>query len=594
MQIERLMYFKFLRFDDKLIKSVIHKLSRFLTASTLAVLTLNTADAALTFQLRTGDTNTNTQSMIIDSNSCPSQGPTSMYVGGIITNIGSTATNISANLSGLNTNIYLAGGQSATQMIGTLASGESIGVYWFTGYSCTENATANPSVIINSSLGSQSTGLTLTIRKAISANAGGNVASATLGPGAIVGQNVYYDARYDFGGSDIGDEFFLQPAGGQIFNAACFRLVGSNITASNILGVPANTVDKLYFRQNGKQPGNSFSISVRYTFQYQCANTSTVARPYAVQTSGNTNIKYTGNFDGTGSIAITYPGASNPFIITKSVVQALSLFPTNDPLVYSVTITNPSVYSSEISRIVDVLPSGVSFNAIDSGSMVTALNSSTVPAAGASDTLTFQGKLGRSYLIPAGGSIILKYSASRPASAGSFTNSAQAYFGSATTPIAQATFQQLAPVGLSVTKSSSVVSDGISTQNPKSIPAATVQYAISVINPNPLPVDQNSVLVSDQTPLNMAFCVADIGLPGNGPLSFVDGAPSSALTYSYMGLTSGTDNVDFSSDNGTTWSYVPIFNANNCDSAVTNFRVRPTGTFAGYGQFTIYVRYRLN
>lgn len=571
-----------------------YKFVKFVATLAALVVCSNAAHAALTFQLRTGDGSTNTQSLIIDSNSCPSQGPTSMYVGGIITNTGTTVTNISASLTGLNANVFLAGGQPATQAIGTLGAGESVGIYWFTGYGCTENATATPTVVITSSLGSQSTPLTLTIREAISANAGGNVASATLGPGAVVGQAVYYDASYDFGGSDIGDEFFLQPAGGQSFNAACFRLAGSNITASNINGVPAGTANKLYFRQSSRQAGNGYFVSVRYTFQYLCANSSTVARPYAVQTSGNTNIKYTGNFDGTGSIAITYPGATNPFTITKTVSDDYSFATSNTLLTYTVTITNPSIYASTISQIVDILPAGVSFAAIDSGSTVTAANSSSIPASGATGTLTFQGKLGQSYAIPAGGSVILKYTANRPAAAGSFTNSAQAYFGSATTPIAQATFQQLAPVALSVTKVSSVISDNISAANPKAIPGATIQYVFVLTNPNPLAFDANSVLISDQTPPNMVFCLADIGLIGSGPLSFVDGTPSSALTYNFIALNNGTDSIDFSNDNGTSWNYAPVVDANQCDAAITNFRVRPSGAFAGNGQFLMYVRYRLN
>ena len=36
------------------------------------------------------------------------------------------------------------------------------------------------------------------------ANAGGRVISSTLGPGAIVGQTIFFDANYDFGGTDAG------------------------------------------------------------------------------------------------------------------------------------------------------------------------------------------------------------------------------------------------------------------------------------------------------------------------------------------------------------------------------------------------------
>lgn len=563
----------------------------------LAALTVlaGPAHAALTFELRTGNSTTNTQSMIVDSNKCPSEGPTAMYVGGIVSNTGPTiVTNINAALSGLNASVYLAGGQTATQPIGALDAGESVGVYWFTGYSCTNGATAAPTIMITSSTTTVTRPLVLTVRAAISANAGGNVASATLGPGAVVGQTVYFDATYDFAGSDTGDEFFLQPAGGQNFNAACFRLAGSRITASTVNAAAVNMVDKLYFIQPSKQSGNGYSIAVRYSFEYQCAGTSSTARPYAVQTSGNTNIKYTGNYDGTGSISMTYPAATNPFTISKTVNSALAFAGTSAALTYTVTISNPSPFASVISRIVDVLPAGVAFAAIDAASGVTVANSSSVPAAGATGTITFQGKLGRSYAIPAGGSVVLRYTATRPSGVGSFTNTAAAYFGQASTPTAQATFEQVAIQALGATKVSAVITDPTNAAlNPKAIPGATIKYLIAVSNPNPLAVDANSVVVSDPTPANLKFCAADVGATGSGPIAFTDGSPTSGLTFTFYGLSRTDDNLEFSNDGGSGWSYVPSLDVDGCDPLVSNFRARPTGSFAGGGQFQLEARYRV-
>ncbi len=461
--------------------------------------------AALAFELRTGNDSTSSQSMIIDSNQCPSKGPTSMYVGGTITNTGgATVTDIVATLSGLNANVYFAGGQAAAQTVGALGPGESIGIYWFTGYGCTENSTATPTVQISSSAGVLSRSLTLTVRKAISAAAGGNVLSATLGPGAVVGQTLYFDANYDFGGTSANDEYFLQPAGGQNFNAGCFRLVGSEILSSNVHAAPAGTLNRLYFVQPDRQTGNGYYISVRYSFQYLCANTSSVARPYAVQTSGSTNIKYTGNFDGTGSISISYPGATNPFTITKSVSSSVGFVGVTDPLTYTVTITNPSVYSSLISKIVDVLPAGMTFVALDPSSDVTLANSSSTPTAGATGTLTFLGKLGQSYAIAPGGSVTLKYTVNRPAGAGSFTNNAQAHFGLAATPVAQVTFQQVAPFSLTATKASTIISDPFDgTVDPKAIPGATVSYCILVSNPGAAAA--SSVVATDAIPGTLTY-----------------------------------------------------------------------------------------
>ncbi|MEN9718978.1 MAG: hypothetical protein RIQ99_1856, partial [Pseudomonadota bacterium] len=44
-------------------------------------------------------------------------------------------------------------------------------------------------------------------------------------------------------------------------------------------------------------------------------------------------------------------------------------------------------------------------------------------------------------------------------------------------------------------------------------------------------------------------------------------------------LTSTTDGLDFSSDAGTSWTYSPTADAQSGDAAITNVRVRPSGTF---------------
>lgn len=561
----------------------------------LCVMFASPAHAALTWQLRTGDAATNRQDLLIDSNQCPAKGPTAAYVGGVITNAGSaTVSNIVATASGFGANVYLAGGQGAVQAIGSLGAGESIGVYWFIGYGCADNATAAIAATITSSLGTQSSTIDLTIKKSLSANAGGNVQSAILGPGAVVGQTVYFDTVYDFGGSGAGDEYYLQPSGGQNFNAACFRLVGSRIMSSNINAATVGTVNRFYFVQPNKQAGNNYSIGVRYSFQYLCAGTSSTARPYADQTSG-TQLKYTGNFDGTGSVSMVYPGATNPFTITKSVSPAGALTNEAGDLTYTVTISNPSPHPTVLDRIVDVLPAGMTYVGLASGSTVTAANSSSLPATGATGTLTFLGKTGSSYALPGGGSVTLVYSATRPTAAGSYVNSAQGYFGQATTPIAQATFKLTELIDLAVTKSSTAVNDFINPQaNAKALPGALIEYAITVENPNDFDIDTSSLVVTDRTPEGLALCVTDITAPGSGPVAFADGTTPSNLVYGYTSLMSSGDSLEFSDDLGATWDYAPAPAVDGCDPAITHFRIRPSGAMAGGSSFSINARYKIN
>ncbi len=560
------------------------------------------AQAALTFQLRTGDSATNSQAMTFDSNQCPNQGPNGAMVGGVITNTGSSAvTNISATFSGLSGNYYaLLYPATATQTIGSLGANESATVFWFVKYvktttptSCTGGLTASPTITISSSLAPQTVNLSLITKSAISADAGGNLASGTLGPGAVVGQTIYYTANYTFKQHSVGDEVYLQPAGNTSFNAACFQLISTEISSSTVSGVTSGATNKLYFKATGQ--ASSGAVTVIYGMKYLCASASTTARPYSQLTSG-TQLKYTGNYDGAGSISISYPGATNPFTITKSVVGTAYLSGTPRTVTYTVTISNPSAFATILGSITDTLPAGATFSAIDSTSGVTAANSSSVPATGATGTVTFTGKFNQSYALAAGGSVILKYSVVIPASAGSYVNSAYGTFGTAAnTPTATATVTVSDPQALVFSKTSVAYRDPFNgTTNPKLIPGGTLTYLLSVQNPNVVALDTDSVIITDPTAANLSLVVADFGASGSGPLDFAQGTTPSTLTYSFISLASQSDDIDFSKDGGASWDYLPQPDANGTDAMINRIRIRPKGNMAAGSSIDLQVRYRIN
>jgi fimbrial isopeptide formation D2 family protein len=528
------------------------------------------AEAQLTFQLRTGDSTTNVQSMPIDSNNCAGSGPRAIYVGGVITNGGATTVNnIVATMSGVAGNFSL--GQGASQSVGSLGAGQSTGVYWFVKYGCSVS--------------------TVTSTSSISANAGGNVLSSTLGPGAVVGQTIYFDASYDFGGTSVGDEFLLQPTGSQLFDAVCFRLVGTEIRASNINPIVVGTTNKIYFRQTQQQSGNGYFATVRYYFEYQCAGASTTARPYATMTSGN-SLKYTGNYDGSGSISIVFPGATNPFTIAKSSDISSAIAGAAATVKYTVTVTNPSAYASRISSFVDTLPAGAKFLALDAASNVTAANSSSVPAANATGTLTFTGRQDQSYLIAAGGTVKLIYTVQMPSTAGTYTNSAKAVFGNATTPTASASFAVVTPAPLTLVKSSQASTDPYNgATNPKLIPGARVAYTVTVANSNAFATTADSIVIVDPTPARLSLYVSNISGSSGGPLRFQNGATASGLTSTFTSLASTTDDIDFSNDGGATWTYVPTPDSSGADALVNRIRIRPKGAMAANSSFSLLFGY---
>ena len=151
---------------------------------------------------------------------------------------------------------------------------------------------------------------------------------------------------------------------------------------------------------------------------------------------------------------------------------------------------------------------------------------------------------------------------------------------------------------LQVTKQAETLSDPVSTSNPKSIPGALKLYRITVTNQGAGAVDSNSVNIIDNIPANTRMFVGNLGAPASGPVAFVNGSPSSALTWTYAGLNNLTDDLDFSNDGGATWNYVPVPDGDGYDAAVNAVRMRPKGVMPGTGggnpNFQLQFRVRVN
>ena len=134
--------------------------------------------------------------------------------------------------------------------------------------------------------------------------------------------------------------------------------------------------------------------------------------------------------------------------------------------------------------------------------------------------------------------------------------------------------------------------------NPKLIPGAIALRSLKVTNSSSGYADSNSVVVVQAVPSQTSLYVNDLGSAGSGPLTFAQGTPSSSLTYTYTSLASTTDDVSFSNDNGATYAYTPVPDANGYDAAVTHIKVAPKGTFAGAGSsgspnFTLSYRFKV-
>ncbi|HEY0310558.1 MAG TPA: hypothetical protein VGC43_05470 [Luteimonas sp.] len=150
-------------------------------------------------------------------------------------------------------------------------------------------------------------------------------------------------------------------------------------------------------------------------------------------------------------------------------------------------------------------------------------------------------------------------------------------------------------VPLTVVKLATTISDPVNgTVNPKAIPGAIIEYTIIFTNPAAVAADPDSIAMTDPLPDFVDLRVADLGGAGSGPIAFTDGSPSSGLTYTFTSLSSTGDDVEFSNNEGASWTYVPSADANGLDPAVTHIRVNPKGAFSpGNAQFTLRFRVRV-
>lgn len=432
--------------------------------------------------------------LTLDSNSPCTAGPTSAYVAFRVTNTsGATTQNLRVTLGGLANGIVLGGGQAAQQFVGALAPGASRAMYWFVVYPCNFGITTTLTASATDNTAGAVTGSgTVTTYSMISAMAGGVVASAVLGPGAVVGQTITSDVAFDFGGADVGSTYNLQPVGNANFPASCFQLMRTTIVSSNVTAIAAGTENRQYFVSTTKEPGNGYRATIRYYYKYLCAGVTSQVRPYSNQLSG-TQLKYSSNYE--TFVGPTLPGATNPFVVTKSATP--DRLPGGGKATYTITVSNPSSFPAEVDSIVDLLPAGVSYDSIAPGSGITAGNSGSLPARGAVGTILFRGIPGSSYSLPAGGTLRLIYTVSVSATPGEYVNQAAAVTG--TTVLGGGPASATVTVGtadLSVAKSgpaTTAVSD-------------TVRYVLTVANAGPQTAYR--VTLSDTLPAGVTFVSA--------------------------------------------------------------------------------------
>ena len=239
----------------------------------------------------------------------------------------------------------------------------------------------------------------------------------------------------------------------------------------------------------------------------------------------------------------------------------------------TITLSNSYANPQRNATFTDTYPTNV-VNAPTPGASTTCGGTVTAAAGGGSVALS-------GGTIPANGSCTVTVSV-RSATVGNYDNSILA--GGLTTTFGfndvAATARLVVTLFPSLThlKTVAVTSDPVNgTTNPKYIPGAEALYTLRVTNTGAGTVDNNTVIFTDPIPANTELFVGDLGGAGSGPIVFVQGTPTSTLTWTFTSLSSLTDDIDFSNDNGATWTFVPT---PPYDAAVNRIRLNPKGTMA--------------
>jgi uncharacterized repeat protein (TIGR01451 family) len=362
---------------------------------------------------------------IVDGNSPTAV--TQAYVGFKIKNNSNSATTYtglkftitSIGTSVVGQNYSIVSPASGIVNVGTLAPGETKVCYYYASYpaNITPQATFNVQLSDNTA-SAKTASFVIRNRSSISANAGGT-ATQTFTNQDLIGGIIIDDVTYAVGNVQIGDESDFQVAVSSQFDPTKISLLSTKVISSSVPGIIANTTDSLYFITGNGSTGAT--VTIRWTFRITGTNFTTYLLPCAGATSGSTNYKYALNTSLGSGTPVTVSSSANPLTISKTSNQ--SLYNINSTATFTITIANPGIYDVTIDKVTDELPTGFTFQSFDAASQVTAANSTSVPATSATGNIVFEGGVisggNTSYLVPAGGSIIIKYKATAPSSSAS-------------------------------------------------------------------------------------------------------------------------------------------------------------------------------
>lgn len=110
---------------------------------------------------------------------------------------------------------------------------------------------------------------------------------------------------------------------------------------------------------------------------------------------------------------------------------------------------------------------------------------------------------------------------------------------------------------------------------PVAVPGAIIDFLVTVTGPTEGGSPAASFAITDKVPEHLSLFVGDLDQTGAGPAAFKDN--DSGLEFSFDGLSNPQDSIEFSSDGGKTFAYIPVADTDGFDANVTHIKLRPRG-----------------
>jgi len=153
------------------------------------------------------------------------------------------------------------------------------------------------------------------------------------------------------------------------------------------------------------------------------------------------------------------------------------------------------------------------------------------------------------------------------------------------------TQQPAAAVGPDIRLSSTIVADPLGSQRPKALPGALVEYELKVSNLDTRLLKNGGFAITSPVPPHLMLVVSSPASPAILPFQFE--RQTDAVVCRLSAPASTDDCLEFSSDGGANFDYVPNPGVDGVDSRISHVRFRISGPDAPNEITAFVLRYRM-